>query len=189
MPLFWEQIYHKALLNEADPACNPHQAGAIRRRKKRKGETGLEYPILLYRVLWRTKRKKKGGNETIFCRYLLINPVRYLTTSQSRAEYGLIHIWKVGWWLCIILEPIQILNAFSLERLAEEEQEAERTERVALLAAIEEHKRLEAENQERIKNRNVSHQRDLDMQIDYQRRVKAKEMEEEEREFRMGQVS
>ena len=78
---------------------------------------------------------------------------------------------------------------FSLERLAEEEQEAERTEREALLAAIEEHKRLETENQERIKNRNVSHQRDLDMQIDYQRRVKAKEMEEEEREFRMGQGS
>ena len=76
-----------------------------------------------------------------------------------------------------------------LERLAEEEQEAERKEREALLSAIEEHKRLEAENQERIKNRNVSFQRDLDMQIDYQQRVKAKEMEEEEREFRMGQVS
>lgn len=76
-----------------------------------------------------------------------------------------------------------------LERLAEEEQEAERKEREALLSAIEEHKRLEAENQERINNRNVSFQRDLDMQIDYQRRVKAKEMEEEEREFRMGQVS
>lgn len=72
-------------------------------------------------------------------------------------------------------------------RLAEEEQEAERKEREALLSAIEEHKRLEAENQERIKNRNVSFQRDLDMQMDYQRRVKAKEMEEEEREFRMGQ--
>ncbi|KAL9988161.1 hypothetical protein ACROYT_G002569 [Oculina patagonica] len=73
------------------------------------------------------------------------------------------------------------------KRLAEEEQEAERAEREALLSAIEEHKRLEAENQERIKNRNVSFQRDLDMQIDYQRRVKAKEMEEEIREFRMGQ--
>lgn len=72
-------------------------------------------------------------------------------------------------------------------RLAEEEQEADRKEREALLSAIEEHKRLEAENQERIKNRNVSFQRDLDMQMDYQRRVKAKEMEEEEREFRMGQ--
>lgn len=72
-------------------------------------------------------------------------------------------------------------------RLAEEEEEAEKAERDALLAAIEEHKRLEAENQERIKNRNIGHQRDLDMQIDYQRRVKAKEMEEEEREFRMGQ--
>lgn len=76
-----------------------------------------------------------------------------------------------------------------LDRLAEEEQEADRKEREALLSAIEEHKRLEAENQERIKNRNVSFQRDLDMQMDYQRRVKAKEMEEEEREFRMGQVS
>jgi len=74
-----------------------------------------------------------------------------------------------------------------LDRLAEEEQEADRKEREALLSAIEEHKRLEAENQERIKNRNVSFQRDLDMQMDYQRRVKAKEMEEEEREFRMGQ--
>lgn len=73
------------------------------------------------------------------------------------------------------------------KRQAEEEQEAERTEREALLSAIEEHKRLEAENQERIKNRNISYQRDLDMQIDYQRRVKAKDMEEEEREFRMGQ--
>lgn len=56
-------------------------------------------------------------------------------------------------------------------------------------SAIEEHKRLESENQDRIKNRNVSYQRDLDMQIDYQRRVKAKDMAEEEREFRMGQVS
>ncbi|XP_073242311.1 cilia- and flagella-associated protein 53-like [Porites lutea] len=73
------------------------------------------------------------------------------------------------------------------KRHAEEEQEAERAEREALLSAIEEHKRLEAENEERIKNRNVSFQRDLDMQIDYQRRVKAKELEEEEREFRMGQ--
>lgn len=75
------------------------------------------------------------------------------------------------------------------ERQTEEEQEAERAEREALLSAIEEHKRLEAENEERIKNRNVSFQRDLDMQIDYQQRVKAKELEEEEREFRMGQVS
>lgn len=73
------------------------------------------------------------------------------------------------------------------KRLAEEEQEAEKAERDALLAAIEEHKRLEAENQERIKNRNIGYQRDLDMQIDYQRRVKDKQMEEEEREFRMGQ--
>lgn len=75
------------------------------------------------------------------------------------------------------------------ERRAEEEQESERAEREALLSAIEEHKRLEAENDERIKNKNLSYQRDLDMQIDYQRRVKSKELEEEEREFRMGQVS
>lgn len=72
-------------------------------------------------------------------------------------------------------------------RRAEQEQEGERTERKALLLAIEEHKRLEAENEERIKNRNLSYQRDLDMQIDYQRSVKTKELEEEEREFRMGQ--
>lgn len=83
----------------------------------------------------------------------------------------------------------QSLHLFFSERIAEKEQEAEITERDALLAAIEEHKRLEAENQERIKNRNIGYQRDLDMQIDYQRRVKAKEIEEEEREFRMGQVS
>ena len=84
----------------------------------------------------------------------------------------------------------QTVNFFFLsERRAEEEHEAERSEREALLSSIEEHKRLEAENEERIKNRNVSYQRDLDMQIDYQRRVKSKEMEEEEREFRMGQVS
>lgn len=73
------------------------------------------------------------------------------------------------------------------KRIAEKEQEAEIAERDALLAAIEEHKRLEADNQERIKNRNIGYQQDLDMQIDYQRRVKAKEIEEEEREFRMGQ--
>lgn len=73
------------------------------------------------------------------------------------------------------------------KRIAEKEQEAEIAERDALLAAIEEHKRLEAENQGRLKNRNIGYQRDLDMQIDYQRRVKAKEIEEEEREFRMGQ--
>lgn len=84
---------------------------------------------------------------------------------------------------------IFVVVVFCSERHAEEEQEAERSEREALLSAIEEHKRLEAENEERIKNRNVSFQRDLDMQIDYQRRVKAKELEEEEREFRMGQVS
>ena len=89
-----------------------------------------------------------------------------------------------------VLGPFDIsILSFLLERQAEEEQEAERTEREALLSAIEEHKRLEADNQERIKNRNISYQRDLDMQIDYQRRVKAKDMEEEEREFRMGQVS
>ena len=79
--------------------------------------------------------------------------------------------------------------SFLSERQADEEQEAERTEREALLSAIEEHKRLEAENEGRIKNRNLSYQRDLDMQIDYQRRVKVKEMDEEEREFRLGQVS
>ena len=84
---------------------------------------------------------------------------------------------------------IFVVVVFCSERHADEEQEAERAEREALLSAIEEHKRLEAENEERIKNRNVSFQRDLDMQIDYQRRVKAKELEEEEREFRMGQVS
>ena len=81
------------------------------------------------------------------------------------------------------------MHLFFSERIAEKEQETEIAERDALLAAIEEHKRLEAENQERIKNRNIGYQRDLDMQIDYQRRVKAKEIEEEEREFRMGQVS
>ena len=84
---------------------------------------------------------------------------------------------------------IFVVVVFCSERHADEEQDAERAEREALLSAIEEHKRLEAENEERIKNRNVSFQRDLDMQIDYQRRVKAKELEEEEREFRMGQVS
>lgn len=82
---------------------------------------------------------------------------------------------------------IAVVN-FCSERQAEEEQKAELAERDALLSTIEEHRRLEAENEERIKNRNVSFQRDLDMQIDYQRRVKAKELEEEEREFRMGQV-
>lgn len=79
--------------------------------------------------------------------------------------------------------------SFLPERRAEEEQESERAEREALLSAIEEHKRLETENEERIKNRNLSYQRDLDMQIDYQRSVKSKEMDEEEREFRLGQVS
>lgn len=82
---------------------------------------------------------------------------------------------------------IVVVN-FCSERQAEEEQKAELAERDALLSTIEEHRRLAAENEERIKNRNVSFQRDLDMQIDYQRRVKAKELEEEEREFRMGQV-
>ena len=76
-----------------------------------------------------------------------------------------------------------------LERRAEEEQESERKEREALLSTIEEHKRLEAENEEKIKKRNLSYQRDLEMQIDYQRRMRTKQMEEEEREVRMGQVS
>lgn len=72
-------------------------------------------------------------------------------------------------------------------RRAEEEQESDRKEREALLSTIEEHKRLGAENEEKIKKRNLSYQRDLEMQIDYQRRMKTKQMEEEEREFRMGQ--
>lgn len=76
-----------------------------------------------------------------------------------------------------------------LDRRTEEEQESDRKEREALLSTIEEHKRLEAENEEKIKKRNLSYQRDLEMQIDYQRRMKTKQMEEEEREFRMGQVS
>ena len=78
-------------------------------------------------------------------------------------------------------------NLFIGER-AKLEEEAERREREAQLAAIEEHKRLEAENQERFQLRNKTYQRDLDMQIDYQKRTKEKEKEEEVREFLLGKV-
>ena len=61
--------------------------------------------------------------------------------------------------------------------MKEMEEEADRKEREQLRAAIEEHKRLEMENQERIKQRNLGLQRDLEMQMDYQGRLKYKQRE------------
>ena len=73
--------------------------------------------------------------------------------------------------------------------MKEMEEEADRREREQLRAAIEEHKRLEMENQVRIKQRNLGLQRDLEMQMDYQGRLKDKQREEEKEEFLLGMVS
>ena len=69
------------------------------------------------------------------------------------------------------------------------EEEADRREREEIRAAIEEHRRLDLENQERVKQRNLELQRDLEMQINYQHRVLTRQKEEEKEEFIMGMVS
>jgi len=67
-------------------------------------------------------------------------------------------------------------------------QQAELAEKEALSQAWIEHERIEKENQERIRQRNLNYQRHLDMQIDYQSQVKQKERDEEREEFLLGQV-
>ena len=68
------------------------------------------------------------------------------------------------------------------------QQEAARAEKEALINAWKEHERMEQENQERIRQRNLSYQNHLDMQINYQKDVKQKEKDEEREEFLLGQV-
>ena len=58
-----------------------------------------------------------------------------------------------------------------------------------MLDVINEHKRIERESSERLKQRNLSYQRDLEMQIDYQRKLKATEKDEEFQEYLAGKVS
>lgn len=67
-------------------------------------------------------------------------------------------------------------------------QEAERQEKETLISAWMEHERIEKENQERIRQRNLSYQNHLDMQIDYQNQVKEKEKDEDTQEFLQGKV-
>jgi len=72
------------------------------------------------------------------------------------------------------------------KQIKAKEDEADRREREQMRAAIMEHKLLEMENQERIRQRNLGLQRDLEMQMDYQGRVKDKQREEEREEFLQG---
>jgi flagellar biosynthesis component FlhA len=66
-------------------------------------------------------------------------------------------------------------------------QEAER-ESHDLLKVMGEHKRMAQESSDKLKQRNVSYQRDLEMQIGYQKTMKAREKEEELDDYLAGKV-
>ncbi|XP_066274007.1 cilia- and flagella-associated protein 53-like [Branchiostoma lanceolatum] len=74
------------------------------------------------------------------------------------------------------------------DKLAENlhQQDIIRAEREELAHAIEEHKRLDAEQKQRIKQKNLAYQSDLDAQIDYQYSVRAQQQDEEYREYLHG---
>ncbi|NP_001171797.1 coiled-coil domain-containing protein 11-like [Saccoglossus kowalevskii] len=67
-----------------------------------------------------------------------------------------------------------------------EKQEEARKECEAMLAAIEEHKRLEAEREAKVKSQNLQYQNDLEGQLDYEKRVKEVAKDEEYREYLKG---
>ena len=66
-------------------------------------------------------------------------------------------------------------------------QEAER-ERDELFKVMDEHKRMAQESSEKLKQRNLSYQQDLEMQIGYQKTMKNREKEEELNDYLAGKV-
>lgn len=82
-----------------------------------------------------------------------------------------------------------ILISFPTEEKNEQSrQEAER-ERDELLSVMEEHKRMAQETSEKLKHRNLSYQQELEMQIGYQKTMKAREKQEELEDYLAGKVS
>ena len=53
---------------------------------------------------------------------------------------------------------------------------------------MEEHKRMAQESSDKLKQRNRTYQRDLEMQIGYQKAIKAREKEEELDDYLAGKV-
>lgn len=53
---------------------------------------------------------------------------------------------------------------------------------------MDEHKRMAQESSEKLKQRNLSYQKDLEMQMDYQKTIKAREKEDELSDFLAGKV-
>jgi flagellar biosynthesis component FlhA len=66
-------------------------------------------------------------------------------------------------------------------------QETER-EREELAKVMDEHKRMAQESSDKLKQRNLSYQRDLEMQIGYQKAMKAREKEEDLDDYLTGKV-
>ena len=77
---------------------------------------------------------------------------------------------------------------FSEEILRQEQQSAMR-ERQELLDQMEEHRRLESERINRIRTENRQYQNDLEQQINYQRQLKEKQIDEARRELELTHVS
>ena len=79
--------------------------------------------------------------------------------------------------------------SFPIEEKNEQlRQDAER-ERIELLRVMEEHKRMAHETSEKLKQRHQTYQRDLEMQIGYQKTMKARENQEELDDYLAGKVS
>ena len=57
-----------------------------------------------------------------------------------------------------------------------------------MLKVMEEHKRMAQESSDRLKQRHLSYQNDLQMQIGYQKSMKAREKEEALDEYLAGKV-
>lgn len=66
-------------------------------------------------------------------------------------------------------------------------QEAER-ERDELLKVMDEHKRMAQESSDKLKQRNLSYQQDLEMQIGYQKTMKTRVKQEELHDYLAGKV-
>ena len=67
------------------------------------------------------------------------------------------------------------------------QREADR-ERDELQQVMEEHKRMAQASSDKLKQRNLTYQRDLEMQIGYQKTIKAREKEEELVDYLAGKV-
>lgn len=57
-----------------------------------------------------------------------------------------------------------------------------------MLQVMDAHKRMAQESSDKLKQRNLTYQRDLEMQIGYQKTIKEKEKEEELVDFLAGKV-